>query len=74
MASRCRRAYAQRSRGEGESVKRGEVRLARCETHIVATPQMVLEGAARGCGRHGFNADQRTRLRAVLAQEQASFT
>jgi hydroxypyruvate reductase len=33
--------------GEGESVKPGDPRLARAETHLIATPQMALEAAAR---------------------------
>lgn len=33
--------------GQGESIKPGDLRLARCETRIVATPQMALEAAAR---------------------------
>ena len=32
--------------GRGESVKPGDPRLARAETHIIATPQMALEAAA----------------------------
>ncbi|MGH8855792.1 MAG: glycerate kinase type-2 family protein [Telluria sp.] len=32
--------------GRGESVKPGDPRLARCETRMVATPQMALEAAA----------------------------
>jgi len=33
--------------GRGESVKPGDPRLARAEAHLVATPQMALEAAAR---------------------------
>jgi len=33
--------------GRGESVKPGDRRLARTETHLVATPQMALDAAAR---------------------------
>ncbi|OON62903.1 glycerate kinase [Massilia sp. KIM] len=33
--------------GEGESVKPGDPRLARAEAHLIATPQMALEAAAR---------------------------
>lgn len=33
--------------GAGESVKPGDARLARCETHIIAAPQMALEAAAQ---------------------------
>jgi hydroxypyruvate reductase len=33
--------------GEGESIKPDDVRLANIETHMVATPQMALEAAAR---------------------------
>lgn len=39
--------------GRGESVKPGDPRLARCETRMIATPQMALEAAAlvaRGAG------------------------
>ena len=32
--------------GRGESVKPGDPRLARCETRMIATPQMALEAAA----------------------------
>ncbi|HEX8883097.1 MAG TPA: glycerate kinase, partial [Noviherbaspirillum sp.] len=32
--------------GRGESVKPGDARLARCETRMIATPQMALEAAA----------------------------
>ena len=32
--------------GRGESVKPGDTRLARCETRMIATPQMALEAAA----------------------------
>jgi hydroxypyruvate reductase len=32
--------------GRGESVKPGDERLARCETRMIATPQMALEAAA----------------------------
>ena len=32
--------------GRGESIKPGDPRLARAETHIIATPQMALEAAA----------------------------
>lgn len=33
--------------GEGESVKPGDPRLARAESHLIATPQMALEAAAK---------------------------
>ncbi len=33
--------------GEGESIKPGDPRLAGIETHMIATPQMALEAAAR---------------------------
>jgi hydroxypyruvate reductase len=33
-------------RPQAETVKPGDARLARCETHLVATPQMALEAAA----------------------------
>jgi hydroxypyruvate reductase len=33
--------------GQGESIKPGDVRLSGNETHLVATPQMALEAAAR---------------------------
>jgi hydroxypyruvate reductase len=32
--------------GRGESIKPGDERLARCETRMIATPQMALEAAA----------------------------
>jgi glycerate 2-kinase len=32
--------------GRGESIKPGDPRLARCETRMIATPQMALEAAA----------------------------
>lgn len=32
--------------GEGETLKPGDARLARVETHLIATPQMALEAAA----------------------------
>lgn len=32
--------------GEGETIKPGDPRLARAETHLIATPQMALEAAA----------------------------
>ncbi len=34
-------------RGEGESLKAGDPRLARCETRLISSPQMGLEAAAR---------------------------
>ncbi len=42
--------------GEGESVKPGDVRLARCETRIVATPQQALEAAAQVARAAGYPA------------------
>ena len=33
--------------GAGESIKPGDVRLPRIETHLIATPQMALEAAAK---------------------------
>lgn len=33
--------------GDGESVKPGDPRLARCETRLIATPQMALQAAAQ---------------------------
>ena len=39
--------------GEGESVKPGDPRLARAETHLIATPQMALEAAAKVAERAG---------------------
>jgi len=33
--------------GKGESIKPGDPRLARCETRLIATPQMALEAAAQ---------------------------
>ena len=42
--------------GAGESVKPGDPRLARCETHLIATPQMALEAAARLARQAGYSA------------------
>jgi hydroxypyruvate reductase len=42
--------------GEGESVKPGDARLARTETHIVAAPQMALEAAAAVARQAGYAA------------------
>jgi hydroxypyruvate reductase len=43
MPERVRRVLES---GEGETVKPGDPRLARCETRMIATPQMALEAAA----------------------------
>jgi len=40
-------------RGEGESLKAGDPRLARCETRLISSPQMGLEAAARVAQAHG---------------------
>ncbi|MBV8123858.1 MAG: glycerate kinase [Paucibacter sp.] len=40
-------ALAWLEQGLGESIKPGDARLARCETRLIATPQMALEAAAR---------------------------
>ncbi|MBV1706222.1 MAG: glycerate kinase [Hyphomicrobiales bacterium] len=40
--------------GRGESVKPGDPRLARAETHIIAAPQMALEAAAELARAAGF--------------------
>ncbi|MDE2614761.1 MAG: glycerate kinase, partial [Burkholderiales bacterium] len=42
--------------GRGESVKPGDARLARAETHIVAAPQMALEAAAEVARQAGHGA------------------
>lgn len=42
--------------GAGETVKPGDPRLARSETHLVATPQMALEAAAAVAERAGIPA------------------
>jgi len=40
----------------GESVKPDDPKLAGIETHIIATPQMALEAAARVAARQGYTA------------------
>ena len=40
--------------GEGESVKPGDPRLAASETHLVTTPQIALEAAARVARNAGY--------------------
>ena len=42
--------------GRGESVKPGDPRLARAETHIIATPQMALEAAAEVGRAAGYSS------------------
>jgi hydroxypyruvate reductase len=42
--------------GRGESVKPGDPRLANCEAHLIATPQMALEAAAAEARASGFAA------------------
>ncbi len=42
--------------GRGESIKPGDPRLARTETHLIATPQKALEAAARVAQDAGFSA------------------
>lgn len=42
--------------GQGESVKPGDSRLARAETHIVAAPQLALEAAATVARKAGYAA------------------
>jgi hydroxypyruvate reductase len=42
--------------GRGESIKPGDPRLANNEIHIIATPQMALEAAARVAAQHGIPA------------------
>jgi hydroxypyruvate reductase len=44
------------SSGAGETVKPGDARLARIETHMVATPQMALEAAAARARAMGVEA------------------
>ena len=40
--------------GQGESVKPGDPRLARCTAHIVAAPQLALEAAAQVAREAGY--------------------
>jgi hydroxypyruvate reductase len=42
--------------GRGESIKPSDPRLANNEIHIIATPQMALEAAARVAAQHGVPA------------------
>ena len=42
--------------GRGESIKPGDVRLAKFETHMVAAPQAALEAAARVARENGIAA------------------
>lgn len=42
--------------GRGESIKPDDARLAGMETHMIATPQMALEAAARVAESAGFHA------------------
>ena len=42
--------------GRGESIKPGDARLERAEVHMVATPQMALEAAARVAAQSGVTA------------------
>lgn len=42
--------------GAGESIKPDDPVLARIETHMIATPQMALEAAARVAAAHGYTA------------------
>jgi hydroxypyruvate reductase len=42
--------------GSLETPKPGDARLARCETHLIATPQQSLEAAARAARDAGVNA------------------
>lgn len=42
--------------GAGESIKPGDVRLSRCETRMIAAPQMALEAAAAVAREAGFAA------------------
>lgn len=42
--------------GRGESIKPDDPRLATIETHMIATPQMALEAAARVAEEAGFHA------------------
>ena len=44
------------SSGRGESVKPGDPRLARAQTHIIATPQMALVAAAQVAREAGYAA------------------
>jgi glycerate 2-kinase len=40
--------------GQGESLKPGDARLARCETRIVSAPRMALQAAAEVAQAHGL--------------------
>lgn len=42
--------------GEGESIKPGDSRLARAQTHMVAAPQMALQAAAQVAREAGYAA------------------
>ena len=42
--------------GDGESVKPDDARLARCEAHLIATPQMALMAAAEVARQNGVAA------------------
>jgi glycerate 2-kinase len=42
--------------GSGETLKPGDARLPRIETHLIATPQMALEAAAAVARQHGLPA------------------
>ena len=50
------RALEQLQSGEGETLKPGDTRLPTIETHIIATPQMALEAAARVACDAGLSA------------------
>ena len=47
---------AQLENGALETPKPGDPRLARCETHLIATPQQSLEAAAEAAGALGLRA------------------
>ncbi|WP_343586067.1 glycerate kinase [Herbaspirillum sp.] len=49
-------ARAMLADSSAESPKAGDARLARVETHLIATPQMALEAAAAFAARHGVAA------------------
>lgn len=68
--------------GAGESVKPGDPRLARCETRLIATPQMALQAAAQVAREAGVTpwvlgdgiegeAREVGKVLAALAQQQA---
>ena len=52
--------------GAGESVKPGDPRLARCETRLIATPQMALQAAAQVAREAGVATAREMLLEAAV--------